>query len=619
MRLGALALCLLFFHLSADAKPSVVFFDLAIPDEVEDARLTPQVREVALTALLRGVQHETNWRTLGMIDRETLLDPAWTRAPSSLEEAIELGRELGVDWAVQAKLDLVTSAFRVTLKLIALSPEHRAANNRKSAQPLATTQEGEGRAPLIVDFNRLNAPQLTLAEHIVWAIDLPSLTSQLEEAGPRLLNKGQLRFEQNEATSRSDALSGEGGEESAEEEESVKVLSEKEKRAIELSDAARRELDDIQARLDAEHARREEDSRIKREVMAQEAEEAWAYLEQISGGGGLVTITVKPAPPLRRSRGRQSIKRDPIIQPAPLTWRQLQRATSNQLGISRREHLQLLLDFINRYQELVSYRPHVEEARNRYTWLNRSEIQWVDIRGGHFQLGSSFPIQDERPIQWISIPSFRISISEVTNAQYKRCVDEKACTPPHWDDGQCEIFQDLKLKKGSLPAMMRRGDMPVVCVTWQQAQRFASWAQGRLLSETEWEFTARSGQKHYMYPWGRDDASCDRTVMIHGQKSGCGFGVPWPVCSKPEGSNNAGVCDLAGNVWEWVADQYKPSHIAVPVDGSPRKGGGLKVIKGGAFSSSIEELYASTRGQLEPQKCSNELGIRVAQSREDQE
>ena len=63
------------------------------------------------------------------------------------------------------------------------------------------------------------------------------------------------------------------------------------------------------------------------------------------------------------------------------------------------------------------------EARNRFTWLNRAEIEWVPVRGGRFQVGSTFPIRDERPMQWINISAFEVSISEVTNAQYKRCVD----------------------------------------------------------------------------------------------------------------------------------------------------------------------------------------------------
>ena len=116
--------------------------------------------------------------------------------------------------------------------------------------------------------------------------------------------------------------------------------------------------------------------------------------------------------------------------------------------------------------------PHVEEARNRYTWISRSQLQWVRIYGHEFPVGSLFPIRDEQPVSWIKISDFEASISEVSNAQYKQCVDAKVCTPPHWDDQRCEVLGDHQSQKAKLPAIMRRGDIPVVCIDWNQAQQF---------------------------------------------------------------------------------------------------------------------------------------------------
>ena len=598
------------------ARPHVVVFDLASEESPEaDGKITAEFKLVALSALHRGIEQYQEWEILSTAERGRLLDPIWTMAPISMEEALELGRETGADWAVQSHLELVGDVFRVSLKLLALSPHLLGIEDDKKAG------QTQMLAPRLIDYNSLQTKELLLAEHIVWAANLPNLSQQLERAGVSLLSKGlykqtakQEELRRPDDDSKVTVATAEEIAAMSETEEEPD-LTERERRAIELSEAARRELDDIQARLDAEHKRRKEEAKVKREVLAEEASIAWAKLEEISGGAGLVTVTTRPAlpqPQTYRSRHQDDDLPPPIVLPAPVTWKALQQATSNLTGISREEHLRLLLDFVNTYQSLNAYRPHVEEARNRYTWLNRSRIQWISIRGGSFQLGSSYPIPDERPIQWIEISPFQVSISEVTNAQYKRCVDEGACTPPHWDDGKCEIFKDLSLKQGSLPALMRRGDIPVACVDWQQAQRFATWASGRLLSETEWEFIARSGEKSYIYPWGRSEATCDHAVMTHRGKSGCGFGVPWPVCSKPSGSNNAGLCDLAGNVWEWVADRYRPDHEQVPKDGSPRLGAGRKVIRGGSFASNPSELYASTRGQLEPRRSSNTLGLRVA-------
>ena len=218
------------------------------------------------------------------------------------------------------------------------------------------------------------------------------------------------------------------------------------------------------------------------------------------------------------------------------------------------------------------------------------------------------------PIQWVSIKGFEVTQSEITNAQYQACVDAGACKSPHWDDKSCLIYQNRELVKRALPTGSRRGDMPVVCISWRQAKAFARWTGGRLLSESEWEFLARSGDKTYIYPWGKDEATCERAVMSLPQGAGCGAEQPWPVCSKSMGINSMGLCDLAGNVWEWVEDSYAPSYERVPTDGSPRRGGGTKVIRGGAFTSDTRGLRASTRGRYSGRDRANFVGFRVARA-----
>ena len=566
------------------------------------------------------LSNQTRFKFIETPIRQQLLDPAWSQSPSSIEEALELGRELGVDWVIQGRFkEIGPDTFRVTLYLLALTPN------------LWTPAEliPKDHATQLIDFNTLSAPSLILAEHIVWASRKDGVEVQLAKAGLRLLLKADQ-----EQGSRKDKLQipkkvteEEEEEEEAKEEEEPAELSARQKKAKELSDAARQELDDIQARLDAEHKRREEEAKLKQQALAEEASEAWRILEEISDGAGLNTVLVEepPKPILSKRQRRRKIKkrrkrrkkRD-IIKPAFVTWQQIKKATQSVNRTSKEEHRQLLLNFIRTYEKgLPSYHAQVAEARNRFTWLNREQIEWIPIRSGRFQVGSSFPVKDERPIQWIDISAFEASISEVTNAQYKRCVDAGVCSKPHWDDKTCEVFTDLNLKRERLPAQMRRGDMPVVCIDWNQANTFARWVGGRLLSETEWEFIARSNEKSFVYPWGLQNADCSLAVMYSGHKSGCGFGIPWPVCSKLQGRSHIGLCDLAGNVWEWVADQYRPDHEKVPSNGKPFLGGGRKVLKGGSFSSNYKELYASTRGQLGPRERANSVGFRVARPEQD--
>ena len=170
-------------------------------------------------------------------------------------------------------------------------------------------------------------------------------------------------------------------------------------------------------------------------------------------------------------------------------------------------------------------------------------INWVRLPGGRFRMGSEGGAKDERPVHEVRLPAFEIMETEVTVAMWRACVRARACKPAD----TCTWGK---------PNWKRSGvdDHPINCVSWAQAQVFARWVGNgaRLCSEAEWEYAARSGGTDSVYPWGNERASCDRAVMDDGGK-GCGHGkTTWPVCSKPKGSSTQGVCDLAGNVWEWV-------------------------------------------------------------------
>ena len=152
------------------------------------------------------------------------------------------------------------------------------------------------------------------------------------------------------------------------------------------------------------------------------------------------------------------------------------------------------------------------------------------------------------------------------------------------------------------------------CVDWVQATRFARWAGGRLLSEAEWEYAARSGEWTYHFPWGRELPSCERAIMANARSVGCGMQGAWPVCSRPRGNTSFDACDFAGNVWEWVEDRYRPNHEAIPRDGRAvtRGIGGQRVIRGGGFGSVGAALKASRRAAAAPGRLGSYIGLRVA-------
>ena len=231
-------------------------------------------------------------------------------------------------------------------------------------------------------------------------------------------------------------------------------------------------------------------------------------------------------------------------------------------------------------------------------------IEWVRIEGGSFQMGSSNGHADEKPMRRVAVPSFELAKTEVTNEQYARCVADGDCKQAGYDD--CELWTGSAWEKGAVPdgSSLRRGKHPVVCVDWAQATAFASWAKARLPSEAEWEFAARSRGQSRTYPWG--DTSPSSNLAVFGSRGTA------PVCSKSDGNSAQGVCDLAGNVWEWVDDWYGPYDEA-PTDGSARsRAAELRVFRGGCWYVTADRLRAAYRYWNAPGFRSNFLGFRLA-------
>ena len=170
----------------------------------------------------------------------------------------------------------------------------------------------------------------------------------------------------------------------------------------------------------------------------------------------------------------------------------------------------------------------------------------VLVPAGPFTMGAdSGGEQDEHPAHEVTLSAFYIDKFEVTNAAYNRCVDAKKCKKPRKLGSE---FED--------PAR------PVVGVTWWDAEAFCAFAGKRLLTEAEWEKAAR-GTDGRIYPWGNDPP---------GDTHGCyGFkeGRPCKPGSYPEGNSPYGVSDMAGNVWEWIADVYDASYYPRSPDVDP--------------------------------------------------
>jgi formylglycine-generating enzyme required for sulfatase activity len=209
---------------------------------------------------------------------------------------------------------------------------------------------------------------------------------------------------------------------------------------------------------------------------------------------------------------------------------------------------------------------------------------------------------DEKPAHEVAVASFFVDKTEVTAAQYGKCVDAGACTEPG-GIGQSDATFGVKGKEA----------MPVNFVQWSQAGTYCAWAGGgRLCSEAEWELAAR-GKDGRRYPWGNAAPTCALANY-----SGCLPKGPHAVGQSAQGQSPYALHDMAGNVREWVADWYAAGYYATvapkaqnppgPATGSQR------VMRGGWFGDAAPELRTSARAFAPPTTQAASVGFRCCRS-----
>lgn len=250
----------------------------------------------------------------------------------------------------------------------------------------------------------------------------------------------------------------------------------------------------------------------------------------------------------------------------------------------------------------------------------KDEMEMAFVPGGEFVMGSDENEVDlaleqclaygancarryfsvEMPLHPVRLDSFWIDKTEVTSGQYQGCVLEGACEP-----AGCSSNGD---------------DYPVVCVTGGQAAAYCQWAGARLPSEAEWEYSAR-GLEANRYPWGNEfdgtllnycDSSC--TLSKQDTEYDDGFTESAPVGSYPQGASWVGALDMAGNVWEMVADwngNYSDGEQSNPT--GPETGT-RRVARGGSWHASPDHVRSALRTHMSPTDSIDHAGFRCAQS-----
>ncbi len=224
----------------------------------------------------------------------------------------------------------------------------------------------------------------------------------------------------------------------------------------------------------------------------------------------------------------------------------------------------------------------------------------VDVPAGSFVAGSNHGADDERPVREQPLARFLIDRTEVTQSAYMACVGARRCK--------------------RVPERFRRpvgadGQLPVTGVSWFDARDYCRFAGGRLPTELEWEKAAR-GPDGREYPWGAE-AACDRANWGNfggeGPCAGQSPGFPVAVGRYESGVSPYGALDMAGNVWEWVADRYD-DEAAVELDARAHPRTNRRVVRGGSCCSYFVPPRAANRNAWDASYRDQDLGFRCAAS-----
>ena len=241
----------------------------------------------------------------------------------------------------------------------------------------------------------------------------------------------------------------------------------------------------------------------------------------------------------------------------------------------------------------------------------------VFVPAGEFIMGSpeGEGYDNEDPQHTVYLDAFYISKYEVTNAEYKKCVDAGACDPPSKNSSSI---------RDSYYGNPEYDNYPVIWVSWYDAQAYCEWKGKRLPTEAEREKAAR-GTDGREYPWGNSvpggnkanycDVNCGR-VSEKDSSVDDGYADTAPVGSYEAGKSPYGAYDMAGNVWEWVADWYDADYYSKSPERNPQgpNSGLYRVLRGGSGFSNLSYARCASRAWYDPGIRSPNSGFRCAAS-----
>ena len=207
---------------------------------------------------------------------------------------------------------------------------------------------------------------------------------------------------------------------------------------------------------------------------------------------------------------------------------------------------------------------------------------WVRVPASTFMMGDGAEAHE------VELSAYEIAKYPVTVEEFGRFVADGAEKPRDWED------------------QLSNPNRPVVSVSWLQAEAYCRWAGVRLPTEAEWERAAR-GTEGRIYPWGNEEPDRNRANYDVNK-----VGAPTPVGLFPHGATPDGMCDMAGNVWEWVTDRYGQYTTGKQRNPKGPAYGDQRVLRGGCWYSGASALRAAYRLWYEPEHRRYNTSFRCA-------
>ena len=259
-----------------------------------------------------------------------------------------------------------------------------------------------------------------------------------------------------------------------------------------------------------------------------------------------------------------------------------------------------------------------------------TSFQMVSLPGGTFEMGDIWGAgsSDELPTHQVTLSSFEISATEITNQQYADYLTDalavgsvtatSSSVTGDWegnnyefldlDDSDCQITYS----GGQFIIDSGKENHPVIEVSWYGATGFAEYYGYRLPTEAEWEYASRGISAGEDNKWAGTSTESELTDYAwyyenwDGNYSGREVGTKLP--------NGNGLYDMSGNVWEWVSDWYGSYSSGSQTDPQGPNSGSGRVIRGGDYNGFADDLRCSYRYSSVPSNSFYFIGFRISRT-----